>query len=164
MALVWQPQEVAYSQLCQLLSEFQKPGANQGLVRGAEAFDRELHTRYSTSEADLDESQHSKRPAAAQHSGTVTTTIQGADHDTPTSMLNARLSALVWSISSCRDLHEGLPVQLPSSIDSCPVLCVCRSCSNLIRQSTCLISTTIYRSYSPRVITYRSRCGIGSAA
>lgn len=33
MALVWQPQEVAYNQLCQLLSDFQKPGANQGLVR-----------------------------------------------------------------------------------------------------------------------------------
>jgi hypothetical protein len=32
MALVWQPQEQAYMQLCQLLSDYQKPGANQGLV------------------------------------------------------------------------------------------------------------------------------------
>eukprot|EP00879_Flechtneria_rotunda_P017533 GHRR01018382.1.p1 GENE.GHRR01018382.1~~GHRR01018382.1.p1 ORF type:complete len:732 (+),score=218.13 GHRR01018382.1:287-2482(+) len=32
MALVWQPQEAAYMQLCQLLSEFQKPGANQALI------------------------------------------------------------------------------------------------------------------------------------
>jgi len=28
MALVWQPQEQAYMQLCQLLSDYQKPGAN----------------------------------------------------------------------------------------------------------------------------------------
>lgn len=32
MALVWQPQEAAYLQLCGLLSEYQKPGANQALV------------------------------------------------------------------------------------------------------------------------------------
>ncbi|WIA22073.1 hypothetical protein OEZ85_004416 [Tetradesmus obliquus] len=32
MALVWQPQEAAYLQLCQLLSDFQKPGANQALI------------------------------------------------------------------------------------------------------------------------------------
>jgi hypothetical protein len=34
MALVWQPQEAAYLQICNLLSEYQKPGANQALVRG----------------------------------------------------------------------------------------------------------------------------------
>lgn len=33
MALVWQPQEAAYLQICNLLSEYQKPGANQALVR-----------------------------------------------------------------------------------------------------------------------------------
>ncbi|KAF6260222.1 ARM repeat-containing protein [Scenedesmus sp. NREL 46B-D3] len=32
MALVWQPQEAAYLQLCQLLSDYQNPGANQALV------------------------------------------------------------------------------------------------------------------------------------
>lgn len=32
MALVWQPQETAYLQICNLLSEYQKPGANQALV------------------------------------------------------------------------------------------------------------------------------------
>lgn len=37
MALVWQPQEAAYLQICNLLSEYQKPGANQALVRASRA-------------------------------------------------------------------------------------------------------------------------------
>jgi len=163
MALVWQPQEAAYLQICNLLSEYQKPGANQALV-GCAA--RQKHSAacgglgnelLSAEEASI--TQREAKSCSSWHSSCGLSARGFAGYS----------SQSAYSHRSCEAQHsirQSAMYQLETS--NCShrshaeknlglLLMPCRFCSSWTKPSMCLTSTTICLSYSQKATISLSR-------